>query len=381
MIYLDNAATSGQKPENVYVAVNDTLRNVSGNPGRSGHKVSLEAGKRIYEARLSLSRLFHAENAESIAFCLNATDALNTAIKGVINTNGHIITSSIEHNSVSRPLEYMRELGTEITKISASIDDGVDPDEIKKAIKANTSLVVINHVSNVTGTVNDIKSIGNICHDAGVPFLVDASQSAGALPIDVQSMHIDMLAFPGHKSLLGPQGTGGLYIRPGLDIAPFKHGGTGSLSELLTQPEIRPDKFESGTLNVPGIAGLAEGIKFIEKEKVENIETKEKIITEKLIEGLSELPGVRIYAPALGKRRGAVVSITIDGIDPQDIGMILDNTFDIAVRPGLHCSPDAHRTIGTLYSGGTLRISPGFFTTEAEIEQCIDAIRLISEGI
>ena len=379
MIYLDYAATSGTKPESVYTASDDALRNASGNPGRSGHKVSLKAGDIVAQARLLCCRLFHAENPESIVFCSNATDALNLAIQGSVSKGDHVITSSLEHNSVARPLEHLKDAGVEVTKLKASIETGVDPADVAAAIKENTNLAVFTHISNVTGTINDIAAIGAICREKGVPFLVDASQSAGAINIDVQKMNIDMLAFPGHKCLYGPQGTGCLYIRPGLDIKPLKQGGTGSRSEMLHQPEDRPDKYESGTLNVPGIAGLGAGIEFITDTGIENIHRKDKALTDRLIDGLSKLEGVRIYSP-LEHARGPVVSITIDGYEPQDISIYLDQVFDIATRSGLHCAPDAHDTIGTLGSGGTVRISPGYFTTEDEIDACIESIGIISRG-
>ncbi len=379
MIYLDYAATSGKKPEPVYAAVNDALMNASGNPGRSGHKLSLTAGGIVAETRLLCSRFFHAENPESIIFCFNATDALNLAIHGSVEPGDHVITPSLEHNSVARPLEHLKDAGVEVTKVQADIETGVNPEDIASSIKENTRLVVINHMSNVTGTINDVKAIGAICREKGIPFLVDASQSAGAMKIDVQEMNIDMLAFPGHKCLYGPQGTGGLYIKPGLDIRPLKEGGTGSKSEMLHQPEDRPDKYESGTLNVPGIAGLGEGIRFIMKEGIEKINARDRELTDMLIAGLSELPGVHIHSP-LEHDRGPVVSITIDGYEPQDISIYLDQVFDIATRSGLHCSPYAHESIGTLHSGGTVRISPGYFTTEDEINACIESIGIISRG-
>ncbi|MGI6020237.1 MAG: aminotransferase class V-fold PLP-dependent enzyme [Lachnospiraceae bacterium] len=381
MIYLDNAATSGKKPDEVYEAVLDALKNASGNPGRSGHQVSLRAGHIVNEARLKCARLIGAEEAERIVFGGNATDALNTAIMGIASGCRHIITSSMEHNSVARPLEYLRKRGVKISKIRTSVDFGTDPDEIRRAITKDTGLVVINHVSNVTGTVNDIEAIGKVCREKGIPFLVDASQSIGALPIDVRTMNIDMLAFPGHKSIMGPQGTGALYIRKGIEISPLKRGGTGSRSELLDQPEDMPDRFESGTLNVPGIAGLCAGIDFINSVGIGNIEEKERKLTEMLIEGLEMIDKVKVFAPAAGLRRGSVMSMTLEGMDPQDVGMILDEAFDIAVRAGLHCAPDAHSSIGTLESGGTVRISPGYFTSEEEIASCVDAVRNIAGSI
>lgn len=387
MIYLDNAATSCYKPEGVYAAVQDALLNASGNPGRSGHKLSLRAGSIVSDTRMALARMFHAESAANFAFCMNATDALNMAIMGIMLkyqddlSDCHIITSSIEHNSVARPVEYLREKGVDITIVQADIDNGVDPEEVRAAICGNTRLVVINHISNVTGTVNDIGQIGRVCREKGIPFLVDASQSAGFTPIDVQEMHIDLLAFPGHKSLMGPQGTGALYIRPGLVLEPLKRGGTGSHSQMLTQPDSIPDRYESGTVNVPGIAGLGAGIRFILSEGIDAINEKETQLAEKIISGLAEIEGVTIYAPSTGKQRGSVVSFTIDGMDPQDVAMILDEEFDIAVRSGLHCAPYAHRMLGTLETGGTVRVSPGYDNSDKDVDTFIEAIRAIAQSL
>jgi len=378
MIYLDYAATSGKKPEGVYEAVLHALRDVSGNPGRSGHKLSLQAGKLVIETRMLCSRLFHAESAESIVFCSNATDALNLAIRGVLKAGNHVISSHLEHNSVARPLEHLKDEGVEVTKLKSSLDSGVDPEDVKAAIKDNTKLVIMTHISNVTGTVNDIDAIGRVCREKGVLFLVDAAQSAGARKIDVQKMNIDLLAFPGHKCLYGPQGTGGLYIKPGVDLRTLKQGGTGSKSEMLHQPDDLPDKYESGTLNVPGIAGLGAGISFIMNEGQEKIEKREKFLVDMLVGKLKEIPNVKVLCSE--NDRGCVVSITIDGYEPQDVAIMLNQVFDIAVRSELHCAPDAHQVIGTLNCSGTVRISPNYFTTEEEIECCVEAIQLISSG-
>ena len=381
MIYLDNAATSGRKPETVYEAVIRAMKECSGNPGRSGHKISLKAGSTVEEARINLSRLFGCEDASRMVFCSNATDALNLAIKGIVSAGSHVITSSMEHNSVDRPLEALKtEMGVKVTKVKTDLDKGADINEIENSITPDTSLVVINHISNVTGTVSDIAAIGRICREKNVPFLVDASQSAGAFDINVEEMCIDMLAFPGHKSLMGPQGTGALYISPAIDLKPLKQGGTGSRSELLTMPDIMPDRFESGTLNVPGIAGLGAGAEFILETGIKNIEEKESALTGQLADGLSEIEGVKVFAPGEGFKRGGAVSITMDGMEPQDAGLIMDQAFDIAVRAGLHCAPDAHTALGTIETGGTIRISPGYFNTEEDIEKCIEAVSQLAEG-
>ncbi len=379
MIYLDYAATSFKKPEAVYTAADHALRALSGNPGRSGHGLSLAAGEAVAETRLALSRLFHAESMETIAFTNNTTMGLNMAIRGIVKPGDHVITSSLEHNSVARPLEHLKDAGVEVTKINADIENGIDPEAVEAAVRDNTSLVVCTHISNVTGTVNDIAAIGEVCRRRGVPFLVDAAQSAGVRDIDVQKMKIDLLAFPGHKCLYGPQGTGGLYVSPEIDLEPFITGGTGTKSELLHQPEDRPERYESGTLNVPGIAGLGKAVEFILQTGVEQIRAREHELTERLLNGLREFDNVNILS-AQGHNRGAVVSITIGGVEPQDASIYMDQIFGIAVRSGLHCAPYAHETIGTLDKGGTVRISPGYFTTDEEIDACIEAVGIISRG-
>jgi cysteine desulfurase family protein len=378
MIYLDNAATSWPKPEEVYRASDEALRR-GGNPGRSGHKLSIVAGRTVEEARILLARLFAVSNPESIIFTLNTTDALNLAIKGILEKGDHVITSSMEHNSVARPLEALKSNGVEVTKVASSPISGVDIQEVKAAIKENTRLMVFSHVSNVTGTVNPIEEIGKLCHDNGILFLVDAAQSAGVIPIDVTKMKIDLLAFPGHKSLLGPVGTGGLFIREGLSLKPIREGGTGSFSELLLQPEKMPDRYESGTLNTSGIAGLAAGVRFLLEQGVETLQEKEAILTNKLLEGISQISGITFFGPPPGKLRTGVVSLLIKGVEPAQTTIILDNVFDIAVRAGLHCAPDTHWTLGTLESGGTVRLSIGAFNTEEEINFCLEALRSIAE--
>lgn len=379
MIYLDYAATSGRKPESVYTAMDHAVRNCSGNPGRSGHAVSLAAGRIVEDARVRCAQLLHADDASEISFTANTTVGLNTAIYGIARPGSHIVTSCLEHNSVSRPLEHLRSLGSEVTILDASIDTGVDPQDVRKAIKDNTSLVVITHISNVTGTVNDIRSIGALCREAGVSFLVDAAQSIGTRSIDVNRDNIDMLAFPGHKGLLGPQGTGGLYVRKGIDIEPLTRGGTGSFSESLEQPLRMPDRLESGTVNTPGLAGLAQAVSFILETGEDNIMAREADFHSMIYEGLSDIPGITLYTPGPGHDTGGVLSFTLPETEPSEIAMMLDTGFDIAVRSGLHCAPYAHRRLGTIGSGGTVRVSTGWFTSDDEVNSFIEAIYTISE--
>jgi cysteine desulfurase family protein len=285
----------------------------------------------------------------------------------------------MEHNSVSRPLKKLEALGIGITKVVTSPETGIDLVALEKSFCKNTRLVVCNHVSNVTGTINPIREIGRICRDKGVLFLVDAAQSAGMLKLDVEADNVDLLAFPGHKGLLGPQGTGGLYIRDGLVLETLKEGGTGTQSELYDQPMDKPERYETGTMNLPGLAGLAQGIKYILSEGLESIAAKEAILTDHLIEGLSQIDGVKVWGPDPGKPRGGVVSITFENMSPEEASIILDNSFGIAVRAGLHCARDAHETLGTIDRGGTLRISPGYFNTAEEVDRTIEAVALISQ--
>jgi cysteine desulfurase family protein len=379
IIYLDNAATSWPKPAVVGEAVADAIANRGGNPGRSGHRLSLEAGGILDNARFLLAKLFGVADADRIIFCANATDALNLGLLGLLADGDHAVTSSMEHNSVTRPLTALAARGVSVTKVAMDPVSGVRPEDIKNAIRPDTKLVVLTHASNVTGTVNPVKEIGDICRNAGVTFLLDASQTAGVLPIDVESVGVGLLAFPGHKGLMGPTGTGGLYIAEGVNLKPLRFGGTGVYSELRTQPEELPYKYEAGTQNAHGIAGLAASVKFILDTGAEEIALRESKLSELLLSELGRIDGVIIYGEAAsGAKRAPVVSINIAGADCAEVAVILDTAFGIAVRAGLHCAPDAHRTLGTYELGGTIRISPGRFNTEEDILRCADAIREIA---
>ena len=386
MIYLDNAATSWPKPENVYRVADRVLREEAGNPGRSGHALSIAARRRIEDTRLLLARLFNIPKPERIVFTHNATESLNLAIKGLMlkefstGGEGHVVTSSMEHNSVIRPLGIMQRYGAEYTKVAVCPANGADPIAVKNAIRKNTKLVVWNHVSNVCGTVNPVAEIGAICREHNIPFLVDAAQSAGTMPIDVQAMNISLLAFPGHKGLFGPQGTGGLYIGEGLAPLPLREGGTGSHSEDSAQPQELPDRYESGTMNVAGIAALGEGVRFLLGEGLENAKAHEAKLASRLIDGIRGLPGLKLHGPLGGPYRTGIVSVSFDKLMPTEAALVLENAFGIAVRPGLHCAPDAHRTLGTLDSGGTVRIGIGYLNTEDDIDNCVEALAAIAKG-
>ena len=380
IIYLDNAATSFPKPESVYVAIDKTMREKCGNPGRSGHRLSLTAGRIVHETRLLCARLLNAASPENIIFTNNTTTALNIALKGIIEQGDHIITSSLEHNSVSRPLHYLASIGIGVTKLPTDLNYGLNVDDIKNAIRPNTKLFVCTHISNVTGTVNDISSIGAFCKENSILFLVDAAQSAGSRIIDVEDMCIDMLAFPGHKGLLGPQGTGGLYVRQGLRLKTIMQGGTGNDSELLSQPESLPEKFQSGTLNTPGLAGLAAGIHFILEKGIGEIQQHETSLINQFIEGISNMDRIRLIGPEMNQNRGSVVSVLIENKPPADVAIMLDTAFNIAVRSGLHCASDAHRKIGTLDKGGTIRISPNYLNTKEDVDICLNALELCTKS-
>ena len=372
MIYLDNAATSFPKPSKVYEEVINCMKNYCANPGRGSHNMAIKSALKVMESRNLISEIFNIRNPFNIVFTHNATEALNIAIKGLLKKGDHVISTVIEHNSVLRPLNSMAKLGVEVTLISSDKAGFINPLDIKDEIKFNTKAIIINHASNVLGSIQDINSIGKIAKKYGVKFIVDASQSAGSISIDVERDNIDLLAFPGHKGLLGPQGTGALYIREGIELKAFKEGGTGSISNSIDQPYELPDRFESGTLNTPGIVGLCEGVKFIKKIGIENIYNEEMQLMDQLIRELKKLDFVKIYGSTSLKNRLSVLSINIEGIDASIVGEEL-NDAEIAVRTGYHCAALIHKVIGTEYIG-TVRISPGCFNTSKDIDEFIKNI-------
>lgn len=378
VIYMDNAATTWPKPEAVYQAIDHFNRNLGANPGRGSNKRTLEAGMVLLDTREALARLFNVDDSCRIVYTANITEALNLGIKGMLKAGDHVITTSMEHNSVARPLFALRNQGLiELTVVRCGPDGMLNPQDIEAAIRPNTRLIVMLHASNLVGTILPIAEVGRIAAQHGVLLMVDSAQTAGVLPIDVKKDHIDLLAFTGHKGLLGPQGTGGLYIRPGLDINHLKDGGTGSFSDLLEQPSVMPDRYESGTQNGPGIAGLGAGVNYIQERGLDSIRAHEQRLTDLLLAGLDEIPGVVIYGPHDSRKQTAVVSINIKGMDCGELGLLLDHEYGIITRTGLHCTPLAHDTIGTLELG-TCRFSPGLFTTEQEIESVIKAVHAIA---
>lgn len=377
IIYLDNAATSYPKPECVYRAVDDFNRQMGGNPGRGASRKTMTSNSILLDTREALASLFNIPDSTRIAFCLNITEALNTGLKGILKPGDHVITTSMEHNATARPLLSLTRKGIEWSMAKCSSDGSLDPDDIRRLIQPNTRMICVLHASNVTGTIMPVREIGAIAEEHNLLFMVDSAQTAGVLPLDVAECHIDLLAFTGHKCLLGPQGTGGLYVGPGVEIEPLKEGGTGSLSEELTQPGFMPDHLEAGTPNTPGIAGLGAGVGFILSTGRENIRNHEKRLTEALIQGLREIDGVHIYGPLDVERRTAIVSFNIEGMDCGEVSMRLDHEYGIITRSGLHCAPLAHRTLGTLQQG-TCRLSPGYFSTDMEIEKVLRAVYAIA---
>jgi len=377
LVYLDNSATSWPKPQGVVEAIRKAIEKYGANPGRSGHKLAIEAARIIYQTREALAELFGLEDPERIILTKNVTEALNLVLYGFLKPGDHVITSSMEHNSVMRPLRDLEKKGVEVTQIRASEKGEIDPRDLLKSIRKNTKLVVLVHISNVTGTVMPVEEILKITKDHGIPLLLDAAQSAGTIPINLRELPVDLLAFTGHKGLFGPQGTGGLVINTeGLEekIEPLMRGGTGSKSEEEEQPEFLPDKYESGTPNTPGIAGLGEGVRFILKEGINRIMEKKEKLTLKLLEGLKEIKGVKLYGSLDPKKQIGIVSFNVERKSPSEVSHLLDEKYNILSRPGLHCAPSAHKTIGT-FPFGTVRFSVGYFNTEEEIEYALQAVK------
>jgi len=378
MIYLDNAATSWPKPESVYRTMDDFLRTKGGNPGRGSNSMALAARETVEETRRLIARLINASETSRVIFTLNCTDALNLGLKGLLKPRDHVITDSIGHNSLVRPLKKLEAHGVKVTRLSPSPDTGVvSTSDIETAITRATKLVIVTHASNVNGVIQPVAEYGIVARRHHLIFMVDAAQTAGKYPIDVAAGNIDLLAFSGHKGLFGPPGTGVLFIGNRANLDSIREGGTGSFSEQEEQPDILPDKYESGTLNSVGISGLGAGLKFIFDESLDKIIAHEKFLTSKLIDGLSVIPGVTLYLPKDLSRMVPVVSFNIKGYQPGEVGTILDQAFDIKVRAGLQCAPVAHKTLGT-FPSGTVRISPGYLNLAEEIELTVKAVERIA---
>ena len=377
-LYFDNAATSSPKPQIVLDRIQAALTEFNANPGRSGHPAALAAAREVLACREALAALLGCEDPACIAFAFNCTDALNLAIKGVLRYGDHAIATQLEHNSVLRPLSALAARGRISLSIVPPRPDGfVSTDDIRAAIRKNTRLIAVTHASNVTGAIQPVAAIGQMARREGICYLIDGAQALGALPVNVRALGCDLYAFPGHKSLLGPMGTGGLYIRPGLSLRPLREGGTGTDSESVLQPEGLPEKYESGTLNLPGIAGLGAGCAFV-KERVSAIMTHERELTQAVYEGLSAIPGAEIYSPREEAARAGIVSFNLDGLTSSDVSDRLANA-GIAVRGGLHCAPGAHQFLNTLRRGA-VRASVGYANTFEEVDAFLDAVKRIAKG-
>jgi cysteine desulfurase family protein len=354
----------------------DALERSGGNPGRSGHRLSIEAARLIYDTRELLADFFNSGDPLGVIFAGNATHALNLAIYGLLRPGDRVVTTSMEHNSVMRPLRHLERKGVEVCIVPCARDGTVDPAQIAQVVTPGTRLVVSVYASNVVGTIMPVKEIAAIAHGAGALLLVDAAQAAGALPIDMQDAGIDLLAFTGHKALLGSPGIGGLVIRAGVDasqIEPLMRGGTGSQSEIEEHPDFLPDRFESGTPNLVGIASLKAGIEWLKEKGLDAVREHEKDLTRRLIEGLSDIPGLHVYGTLDAEKCVAIVSFTAEKKTVSEIGMRLDEEYGVLVRVGLHCAPAAHKTIGS-FPEGTVRLAPGIFTTHTEVDIAVKAV-------
>lgn len=385
ILYFDNAATSFPKPPEVAATVARYLTHVGASPGRGAYSQAVEAGRIITRCRDLINTLIHGESADHIVFTLHTTDALNLAIKGIAQhyrrrgERVHIITTWMDHNSILRPLNALLPDGVKVTRVPVDPHTGrAQPQDIRNAITADTKLVATIHASNVTGTLQPIQEIGSLCRKRNVPFLVDAAQTIGHVPLDVQNMGIDLLAFPGHKGLLGPLGTGGLYVRPGAEkiIDTLREGGTGTASEQDFQPTTMPDKYEPGSQNAPGIAGLAEGVKWILERGIDELWAHEQRLMKIMLEQMPQLTklGLRLLGSPTVENRCGVFSFVMEGLEPSDFAAILEERYGILARAGLHCAPLAHQTLDTQTSGGATRLSLGPFLTEDDVRYAIGSI-------
>jgi len=381
LIYLDYGATSFPKPEEVYQQMDSFYRNYGVNPGRSGYDMCMMAGNMVENTRQLMTAFFNGTDYNRLIFTLNATDALNLAIFGMLEKGDHAITTTIEHNSVLRPLyQLATRSGVEVDHIPFDSKGFVHPEDFAKKMKRNTRLVAVNHGSNVIGTVQPIREIGALCRERGIPFLIDSSQTAGKIPIDLQTQNIDVIAFTGHKSLLGPMGSGGLYVREGVEIRHTRAGGTGVRSAVKGHLEEYPYRLEYGTPNLPGIAGLNAGVKWIQQRGMHTIHEHETKLLAKLRDGLREIDGVVLYCQDDLKDHIAVLAFNIEGLEALDTGTMLDVDYNIACRTGLHCAPLVHEQIGTAKIHGAVRFGLGPHNTDEQITTAIEAVREIAKS-
>lgn len=383
MIYLDNAATSWPKPQSVVDAVSDFMTNVGANPGRSGHRLSMEAERIRLGTRELIAELFGGSDPFRVIFTLNVTEAINFFMGGLISEGCRVVTTSMEHNAVMRPLRNLESsVGIEIVMVPTKVDGTLDIDAMEKALEDGADMAVVNHASNVSGTIVNIGEVGRLTRRLGVPLLVDAAQTAGCVPIDIEKEMIDILAFTGHKGLLGPTGTGGIVFGSDFDcerLPPAIFGGTGSRSEMEYQPDFLPDKYESGTVNIAGIAGLGEGVRWILDKGVNNIRAHEVEVTDNMIQKLSEIEGVKVIGTGNAKLQTATVSFVVNGMDVSEVAVSLCDDFDVMCRVGLHCAPRAHMTLGT-FPKGTVRFGMGPFTTLEEVDSAVKAVGAVVNG-
>jgi cysteine desulfurase family protein len=388
MIYFDNAATSWPKPPGVAEAMTHFIEAVGANPGRAAHRQAVESGRLVYGAREAVCELFHAPDPLRLVWCKNVTEALNLALRGLLRPGDHVVTSSMEHNSMMRPLRALERPerssgGVEVTVVGCSPQGILGPAAVEAAIRPNTRLVALNHASNVVGTLLPVAEVGALCRERGLLLLVDAAQTGGAYPLDMQASQIDLLGFTGHKSLGGPMGTGGLIVGERVDetqLDPLIRGGTGSRSEHEVQPDFLPDMCESGTPNVVGLAGLEVGVRWVLERGVGAIRAHEVALTQALIEGLRSVPGVTVYGTLDPELQTATVSFNIDRMAPSEAGLRLDDEYGILCRVGLHCAPTAHKTLGT-FPTGTVRFGLSAFNTAEEVQAAIAAVHQLAEGV
>lgn len=379
MIYLDNAATSYQKPEEVRQAVAEAMVSL-GNSGRGAHGASLDASRMIFDTRKRLAELFHGGDPSQVAFTANSTASLNIAIQGLFESRDHVITTVMEHNSVLRPLYLMEERGVELTILPADEKGRVRYEDFERAVRKNTKAVVCTHASNLTGNLNDLEIIGRICRKNKILLLVDASQTAGVFDIDMEKMGIDVLCFTGHKGLLGPQGTGGICVRQGISIRPLMVGGSGVKSYLRTQPEEMPEILEAGTLNSHGIAGLHGALLYLEKTGIETIRRRELLLMRRFYDGVKDIPGVRVYGDFSEEAllcRAPVVALNIRDYDSGEVADELAYSYEIYTRAGAHCAPLMHQALGTVEQGA-VRFSMSHYNKEEEIDKAVEAVRELS---
>ncbi len=378
LIYFDNAATSYPKPEEVYTFMDFFYRKFGVNPGRSGYDMCMEAGHMVDDTRDLLAKLFGGHHRDRLVFSYNSTDALNLAIFGMLKPGDHAITTTIEHNSTLRPLYHQSLQGVAVDHVPFDGRGFVDPDEIRRRFRKETRLVVVNHASNVIGTVQPVSEIGAYCREAGIPLLVDGSQTAGKIPIDVEAMNIDVFAFTGHKSLLGPTGIGGMYVREGVEIRHTRAGGTGVRSAVRTHLEEYPFRMEYGTPNVMGIAGLNASVKWLQEKGLHAVHEHEMTLTTRLRDGLRAIPGVTMYCQEELANHISVLAFNVAGLEAGDTGTMLDVDYDIACRTGLHCAPLVHEQLGTAAIKGAVRFGLGPFNTEEEVDVAIQAVKEIA---